>query len=88
MAQVILLGTGSAWSGPERENTFLLVRGNGHDRLIYLRADVGEVVQRYLAHRAPYQRTIAVSRSSQPSAIALAASVSVGTGSERSSTDT
>ncbi|MBI4670453.1 MAG: MBL fold metallo-hydrolase [Chloroflexi bacterium] len=27
MAQVILLGTGSAWSSPTRENTFLLVRG-------------------------------------------------------------
>lgn len=27
MAQIILLGTGSAWSGPGRENTFLLVRG-------------------------------------------------------------
>ena len=29
----------------------LLVRGKGHDRLIYLRADVGEAVQRYLEHR-------------------------------------
>lgn len=27
MAQLILLGTGSAWSGPTRENTFLLIRG-------------------------------------------------------------
>lgn len=27
MAQLILLGTGAAWSGPARENTFLLVRG-------------------------------------------------------------
>lgn len=27
MAQLIALGTGSAWSGPARENTFLLVRG-------------------------------------------------------------
>ena len=27
MAQVILLGTGSAWSGPARENTYMLVRG-------------------------------------------------------------
>ena len=29
----------------------LLVRGKGHDRLIYLRTDVGEAVQRYLEHR-------------------------------------
>ncbi len=27
MAQLIPLGTGSAWSGPTRENTFMLVRG-------------------------------------------------------------
>jgi integrase/recombinase XerD len=30
----------------------LLVRGKGHDRLIYLRADVGEAVVRYLERRA------------------------------------
>lgn len=29
----------------------LLVHGKGHDRLIYLRTDVGETVQRYLEHR-------------------------------------
>jgi len=29
----------------------LLVHGKGQDRLIYLRSDVGEAVQRYLAHR-------------------------------------
>jgi site-specific recombinase XerD len=29
----------------------LLVRGKGHDRLIYLRGDVGEAVQRYLEQR-------------------------------------
>jgi site-specific recombinase XerD len=29
----------------------LLVRGKGHDRLIFLRADVGEAVQRYLERR-------------------------------------
>jgi ribonuclease Z len=27
MARLILLGTGSAWSGPERENTYMLVEG-------------------------------------------------------------
>lgn len=27
MARVTFLGTGSAWSGPDRENTFMLVRG-------------------------------------------------------------
>lgn len=27
MAEVILLGTGSAWSGPARENSYMLVRG-------------------------------------------------------------
>lgn len=31
----------------------LLVRGKGHDRLINLRSDVGEAVQRYLEHRDP-----------------------------------
>lgn len=34
MAQVILLGTGAAWSGPDRENTFLLVRGKDTNVLI------------------------------------------------------
>jgi ribonuclease Z len=34
MAQVIALGTGSAWSGPARENTFLLVRGATTNLLI------------------------------------------------------
>jgi ribonuclease Z len=34
MAQVILLGTGAAWSGPDRENTFMLVRGKTTNVLI------------------------------------------------------
>jgi ribonuclease Z len=34
MAQVILLGTGAAWSGPDRENTFMLVRGESTNVLI------------------------------------------------------
>ncbi len=34
MAQIILLGTGSAWSGPDRENTFMLVRGESTNVLI------------------------------------------------------
>jgi len=34
MAQVILLGTGAAWSGPDRENTFMLVRGKTTNLLI------------------------------------------------------
>lgn len=34
MAQVILLGTGAAWSGPDRENTFMLVRGETTNLLI------------------------------------------------------
>lgn len=34
MAQVILLGTGAAWSGPHRENTFMLVRGESTNVLI------------------------------------------------------
>lgn len=34
MAQVILLGTGAAWSGPDRENTFMLVRGKTTNILI------------------------------------------------------
>lgn len=34
MAQVILLGTGAAWSGPDRENTFMLVRGETTNVLI------------------------------------------------------
>jgi ribonuclease Z len=34
MAQVTLLGTGAAWSGPDRENTFMLVRGNSTNVLI------------------------------------------------------
>jgi len=34
MAQVILLGTGAAWSDPTRENTFLLVRGATTNLLI------------------------------------------------------
>ncbi len=34
MAQVILLGTGAAWSGPDRENTFMLVRGHTTNILI------------------------------------------------------
>ncbi len=34
MARLILLGTGAAWSGPERENTFLLVRGAATNFLI------------------------------------------------------
>lgn len=34
MAQLILLGTGAAWSGPDRENTFMLVRGKNTNVLI------------------------------------------------------
>lgn len=34
MAQMIALGTGAAWSGPTRENTFLLVRGATTNLLI------------------------------------------------------
>lgn len=34
MAQLIALGTGAAWSGPTRENTFLLVRGATTNLLI------------------------------------------------------
>lgn len=34
MAQVILLGTGAAWSGPDRDNTFMLVRGKTTNVLI------------------------------------------------------
>lgn len=34
MARLILLGTGAAWCGPERENTFLLVRGATTNLLI------------------------------------------------------
>ncbi len=34
MAKVILLGTGAAWSGPTRENTFMLVRGKTTNVLI------------------------------------------------------
>jgi ribonuclease Z len=34
MAQVILLGTGAALSGPDRENTFMLVRGRATNILI------------------------------------------------------
>lgn len=37
MAQIILLGTGSALSGPDRENTYMLVRGQTTNLLI----DVG-----------------------------------------------
>ena len=34
MAQVFLLGTGAAYSGPDRENTFMLVRGETTNLLI------------------------------------------------------
>ncbi|HZQ10802.1 MAG TPA: MBL fold metallo-hydrolase [Anaerolineae bacterium] len=34
MAQITLLGTGSAWSGPGRENTYFLVRGATTNLLI------------------------------------------------------
>jgi hypothetical protein len=35
------------------EQWALLVRVKGHDRLIFLRGDVGEAVQHYLEHRGP-----------------------------------
>jgi len=34
MAQLILLGTGAAWSGPARENTYMLLRGAAINILI------------------------------------------------------
>jgi ribonuclease Z len=46
MAQVILLGTGAAWSGPNRENTFMLVRGETTNVLI----DCGGSPTQRLAH--------------------------------------
>ena len=46
MAQVILLGTGAAWSGPDRENTFMLVRGKTTNVLI----DCGGSPTQRLAH--------------------------------------
>lgn len=46
MAQVILLGTGAAWSGPDRENTFMLVRGETTNVLI----DCGGSPTQRLAH--------------------------------------
>lgn len=46
MAQVILLGTGAAWSGPNRENTFMLVRGESTNVLI----DCGGSPTQRLAH--------------------------------------
>lgn len=46
MAKVILLGTGAAWSGPDRENTFMLVRGETTNLLI----DCGGSPTQRLAH--------------------------------------
>jgi ribonuclease Z len=46
MPQVILLGTGAAWSGPDRENTFMLVRGESTNVLI----DCGGSPTQRLAH--------------------------------------
>src|SRR5436309_1280291 len=34
MPRIILLGTGSAWSGPARENTYMLVAGENTNILI------------------------------------------------------
>ena len=41
--------------GQRGEHQALLVRGKGHDRLIYLRDDVAACIQRYLEHRATAQ---------------------------------
>lgn len=46
MARVTLLGTGAAWSGPDRENTFMLVRGESTNILI----DCGGSPTQRLAH--------------------------------------
>ena len=44
------------------EHQALLVRGKGHDRLIYLRDDVATCIQRYLEHRAAAQATASACR--------------------------
>lgn len=46
MAQIVLLGTGAAWSGPDRENTFMVVRGDSTNLLI----DCGGSPTQRLAH--------------------------------------